>query len=97
MSVSFSIRLPDDTAKVLDDFARTTGRPRTYLILKAVSTYLAESADYQVALDRLRDKDDPVMPAAVLRKRLGRSGILARDQPRPRVPPGRRNHNWLSR
>ena len=72
MSVSVSIRLPDDTAQALDDLARATDRPRTYLILKAVSTYLAEYADYQIALDRLRDKDDPVISASELRNRLGR-------------------------
>ena len=32
---------------------------------------MAEYADYQVALDRLRDKDDPVISSAELRKRLG--------------------------
>ncbi len=72
MPKSVSVRLPDDTAKALDDLATATERSRTYLILKALETYLAEYADYQVALDRLRDKDDPVISAAELRKRLGR-------------------------
>ena len=72
MSVPISIRLPNDTAKALDDLARATERPRTYLILKAVSTYLSEYTDYQLALDRFRDKDDAVMSGAELRKRLGR-------------------------
>jgi len=72
VAVSISVRLPESTAKALDELANATERPRTYLILKALENYLAEYADYQVALDRLRDKDDLVISAAELRKRLGR-------------------------
>jgi len=72
MPISVSVRLPNNTAKALDELARTTERSKTYLIIKALETYLAEYADYQVALDRLRDKDDPVVSATELRKRLGR-------------------------
>ena len=72
MAVSVSIRLPESTVKALDELASTTERSRTYLIMKALEAYLEEYADYQVALDRLRDKDDPVISAAELRKRLGR-------------------------
>jgi RHH-type rel operon transcriptional repressor/antitoxin RelB len=72
MPVSVSVRLPEKTAKALDELAETTERSRTYLILKALEAYLAEYADYQVALDRLRDKDDPVISGRELRRRLGR-------------------------
>lgn len=74
MAVSVSVRLPESTAKALDELAKAIDRPKTYLILRALETYLEEYADYQVALDRLRDKDDPVISAAELRKRLGRKG-----------------------
>jgi RHH-type rel operon transcriptional repressor/antitoxin RelB len=73
MPVSVSLRLPDDTAKALDELANATERSRTYLILKALEAYLEDYADYQVALDRLRDKDDPVISASEIRKRLGRA------------------------
>jgi RHH-type rel operon transcriptional repressor/antitoxin RelB len=72
MPVSISVRLPENTARALDELATATERPRTYLILKALEAYLREYADYQLALDRLRDKDDPVISSAELRKRLGR-------------------------
>lgn len=72
MPVSISLRLPDAAAKALDELASATERSRTYLIRKALEAYMAEYADYQVALDRLRDKDDPVISSAELRKRLGR-------------------------
>jgi RHH-type rel operon transcriptional repressor/antitoxin RelB len=72
MAISVSIRLPDETAKALDELANATDRPRTYLILKALDTYLAEYADYQIALDRLRDQNDVIVSPAELRKRLVR-------------------------
>jgi RHH-type rel operon transcriptional repressor/antitoxin RelB len=72
MSKSISLRLADDTAKALEELARASDRPKTYFIEKALETYLAETAEYQVALDRLRDKDDPVISAAELRKRIAR-------------------------
>ena len=70
MSVPISIRLPDATAKALDAVASATDRPRTYILLRALEAYLADYADYQIALDRLRDKDDPVVSASALRSRL---------------------------
>ena len=72
MPVSISVRLPNPTARALEDLANATDRPKTYLVLQAISAYLAEHTDYQVALGRLRDKDDPVISGTELRKRLGR-------------------------
>ncbi|HVE66180.1 MAG TPA: ribbon-helix-helix protein, CopG family [Thermoanaerobaculia bacterium] len=72
MSKSISVRLADDTAKALEELSRASDRPKTYFIEKALDSYLSEAADYQVALDRLRDKDDPVISAAEMRKRIGR-------------------------
>ncbi len=73
MTVPISVRLPEETAKALDELAAATDRPKTYLVIKALESYLAEYADYLVALDRLRDKSDPVISAAELRDRLGRT------------------------
>ncbi len=72
MSTSISLRLDDSTARALEELCRMTDRPKTYFIEKALESYLAEHADYQVALDRLRNKDDPVISAAELRKRIAR-------------------------
>lgn len=71
MSVSISVRLPEEIARALDELSKVTERPKTFLIRKALESYLAEYADYQIALDRLRDKDDAVISGAELRKRLG--------------------------
>ena len=72
MSVPISIRLPEATAKALDAIASATDRPKTYVVLRALEAYLEDYADYQIALDRLRDKDDPVVSASQLRARLTR-------------------------
>jgi len=72
VSVPISIRLPDATAKALDTVASATDRPKTYIVLRAIEAYLADYADYQIALNRLRDKDDPVVSATVLRARIAR-------------------------
>lgn len=66
-----SVRLPEPTAKSLDEVAKAVDRPRSYLVVKALQAYLAEYADHQVALDRLRDKDDGVISLSQMRERLG--------------------------
>ncbi|MDZ4338871.1 MAG: ribbon-helix-helix domain-containing protein [candidate division NC10 bacterium] len=71
MSVSISVRLPEEIARALEDLAKSTERPKTFLIRKALESYLAEYADYQIALERLRNKDDAVISGTDLRKRLG--------------------------
>jgi RHH-type rel operon transcriptional repressor/antitoxin RelB len=71
MSVSISVRLPEEIARALEDLAKTTERPKTFLIRKALESYLAEYADYQIALERLRNKEDAVISGTELRKRLG--------------------------
>jgi len=69
MSSAISVRLKDKTARALEKLSKATDRPKTYFIEKALESYLAEQADYQVALDRLKNKDDPVISSAELRKR----------------------------
>ena len=72
MSSPVSVRLADKTARALDDLSKATDRPKTYVIEKALEAYQAEYADYQVALDRLRDKDDRIVSSSEMRKRIGR-------------------------
>ena len=71
MSIAMSLRLPERVAHQLEKLASTTDRPKSYLIRKAVETYLLEYADYQAALNRLRDKDDATLSGSELRKQLG--------------------------
>ncbi len=71
MPAALSLRLPRELSRALDSLAKATERPKSYLVRKALETYLAEYADYRIALDRLQDRDDEVIGGAELRKRLG--------------------------
>jgi RHH-type rel operon transcriptional repressor/antitoxin RelB len=70
LSISISLRLPDDIHEQLEDVAEDTDRSKSYLIKKAIEQYLEEYADYQLALDRLNDKDDEIISSKEMRKRL---------------------------
>jgi RHH-type rel operon transcriptional repressor/antitoxin RelB len=71
MGIVFSIRLPEELAKELDQIAAETERSRSFHARKAVETYVREFADLQIALDRLRDQSDPVVSGRDLKKSLG--------------------------
>ena len=70
MSVSVSLRLPENIATQLDEIANNIDRSKSYLIKKAIEQYLEEYVDYQIALDRLNDKDDEIISSKEMRKRL---------------------------
>jgi RHH-type rel operon transcriptional repressor/antitoxin RelB len=70
MSKAISIRLTDDLASKLSDIAKETERPKSFHVQKALEAYLAELADLQVALDRLRDTSDPVAATDDMRNEL---------------------------
>jgi len=71
MNTAVSVRLPKVLAEQLDSIAKETERPRSYIIQKALESYIENYADLQVALDRLHDKTDPVISGQDLRKSLG--------------------------
>lgn len=71
MSTAISIRLPKVLADQLDTIAKETERPKSFIIQKALESYIEDFADLQIALDRLYDKTDPVISGKELRKSLG--------------------------
>jgi len=71
MATAISVRLPKTLADQLDSIAKETERPRSYIIQKALESYIEDYADLQVALDRLHDRTDPVISGKDLRKSLG--------------------------
>lgn len=71
MNTPISVRLPKALVERLDAVAEETERPRTYIIQKALESYIEEYADLQIALDRLHDKTDTVVSGKELRKSLG--------------------------
>lgn len=72
MSPSLTIRISEDTAKRLDALARSLERPRSYIVKKALETYVEEYSDYLIAMKRLKDKDDAIITSTDLRERLAR-------------------------
>ena len=71
MSTALSVRLPDGMTQELDQIARETERSRSFHVQRALEKYIQEFADVQIALDRLRDQQDPVISSRDLRKSLG--------------------------
>ena len=71
MSVAVSVRLPEKIIHDLEVLASTIERPKTFIVRKAIESYLEHYADYLVALERLRDKDDEIISSEELREQLG--------------------------
>ncbi len=71
MSVALSVRLPERLAKELNNVASMTERPKSFLVQKALESYLQDQADLQIGLDRLRDTSDPVISIEEIRKEIG--------------------------
>ena len=71
ISTSISIRIPDDLAHSLESLADTIDRPKTYVIRKAIEEYLRDYADYLIALERLKDKEDGIVSDGEMMELLG--------------------------
>jgi RHH-type rel operon transcriptional repressor/antitoxin RelB len=71
VSTAISVRLPKELAEQLDGIAKETERPRSFIIQKALESYIEDFSDLQIALDRLHDKSDAVISGKELRKSLG--------------------------
>ena len=71
MTTAISVRLPKMLADHLDSIAKETERPRSYIVQKALESYIEDYADLQIAIDRLHDKTDPIISGKELRKSLG--------------------------
>jgi RHH-type transcriptional regulator, rel operon repressor / antitoxin RelB len=71
MSTAISVRLPKNLADQLDGIAKETERPRSFIIQKALESYIEEFADLQIALDRFHDKSDTIISGKELRESLG--------------------------
>ena len=71
MSVSISVRLPENLVKELNSVAITIERSKSFLIQKAIESYLHDQIDLQISLDRLRDTTDSVISMDEMRKEIG--------------------------
>jgi len=71
MSTAISIRLPEKVADELSELANSIERSKTYVIRKAIESYMKEYTDYLIAMERLRDKDDEIISSEEMREKLG--------------------------
>jgi len=65
-----AIRLPDTLGHRLEEVAKHLQRSKSYLIRKAIEEYLNDYVDYEIALGRMRDKNDKIITSEEMRKRL---------------------------
>jgi RHH-type rel operon transcriptional repressor/antitoxin RelB len=70
VSKPISVRIPDELASRLESVASETDRPRSYIVQKALESYMEDFADLQIALDRLRDTSDETVSGDELRQDL---------------------------
>lgn len=70
MSKTLTFRISDELDEGLTNLSKETDRDKTYIIKKAIEKYLNEFADYQIALDRLRNKDDRIISIEDMEKRI---------------------------
>jgi len=70
-SIVFNFRLPFNLAKKINKIAEETDRSKSFVIRKAIEIYIDEYKDYQIALERAKDKDDDIITAAEMRRRFG--------------------------
>ena len=71
MTIAISVRLPEELVNEIEALASLTDRSKTYIIRKAIETYINEYSGYLVALERLNDKDDKIISGDELREELG--------------------------
>jgi predicted DNA-binding protein len=67
MGKTISVRLPDEIAEKIEQLSNEIHRNKTFIIKSALKKYLEEYADYQIALDRLHDKDDQIISSEEMR------------------------------
>ena len=64
------IRLPVDLLKKIDRVREESERTRSFLIRKAAELFINEYEDNAIALSRLQDTNDPVVPWEEIKKRV---------------------------
>jgi len=66
-----SSRIPKDLLSSIDEIARLRNRNRGEIVREALSFYADMMADYQIAIDRLKDPTDSVQTEKEFLKDLG--------------------------
>ena len=70
MTVLKAFRLPVGLVNRLHQLAKATHRSEKFYVTEALSHFMEDYADAQIAKDRFNDPKSRIVPAAELRKRL---------------------------
>ncbi len=57
-SATFSVRLPDDLRKAVDEYAKATKRSRAFVIKEAVAGFMEEQSAYHAAIEEALAEED---------------------------------------
>jgi RHH-type transcriptional regulator, rel operon repressor / antitoxin RelB len=71
MNTTISVCIPKELTDHLDGIAKETKSSRSFIVQKALESYIENYADLQIALDRLRDNTDPFVASKAINKSLG--------------------------
>ncbi len=67
-----ALRLTGNLHHQLERIAKQLHRTKSFIVRKALETYMRDYVDYQIALDRLNDKDDAILSSKEMRASLGK-------------------------
>jgi RHH-type rel operon transcriptional repressor/antitoxin RelB len=71
MSKMYNVRIPDELSDKVEEIAGELDRSKSYIVKKALEEYISEYMDGLIALKRLNDKKDKIIPFKEMRKKLG--------------------------
>jgi RHH-type rel operon transcriptional repressor/antitoxin RelB len=71
MSKMYNVRIPDELSDKVEEIAGELDRSKSYIVKKALEEYISEYMDGLIALKRLNDKKDKIIPFKKMRKKLG--------------------------
>lgn len=60
-SVLKAVRLPGEMVESIDAIAKAIDRTQSYIIKTAISKFLEDYSDYEIALQRLNDPTDKII------------------------------------
>ena len=72
MEKQLIFRLPDELYQKVIVVSNEIQRPKSFIIRKALEIYINDYADYQIALDRLNNKDDKIISSKEMRRRIAK-------------------------
>jgi len=55
------LRIEDDMEKQLGRLAHELRRPKSYIIREAIREYINDTIDYEIAVARMKDKNDEIL------------------------------------